>query len=212
MKKIKISLELFSPVFEPVFKKVEKISKAQRMMIYFGAITILIGAFVYFCCLPKHKTIDKLNQNYDKLEQQLAAAKRNAMQLGKFRNNMKKAEKDYRLVMKALPEKQEIPALLAGISQAGKVVGLEFLLFQPKAEIKKDFYAEIPVSIQVAGNYHNVGLFFDKVATLPRIVNIEKIKMTTLKGSDELITSCSAVTYKFVDEAPPEKPEKKKKN
>jgi len=201
MKKIKISLELLSPVFE----KIEKISKAQRMMIYFGAITILIGAFVYFSCLPKHKTIDKLNQNYDKLEQQLAAAKRNAMQLGKFRNNMKKAEKDYRLVMKALPETQEIPALLAGISQAGKVVGLEFLLFQPKAEIKKDFYAEIPVSIQVAGNYHNVGLFFDKVATLPRIVNIEKIKMTTLKGGDELITSCSAVTYKFIDEAPPEK-------
>ena len=207
MKKVKISLELLSPVFE----KIEKISKAQRMMIYCGAITILIGAFVYFSCLPKHKTIDKLNQNYDKLEQQLASAKRNAMQLKKSRNNMKKAEKDYRLVMKALPEKQEIPALLAGISQAGKVVDLEFLLFQPKAEIKKDFYAEIPVSIQVAGNYHNVGLFFDKVATLPRIVNIEKIKMTTLKGGDELITSCSAVTYKFIDEAPQEKPEEKKK-
>ena len=207
MKKIKISFESLSPVFE----KIEKISKAQRMIIYCGTITILIGAFVYFCCLPKHKTIDKLNQNYDKLEQQLALAKINAMQLGKFRNNMKKAEKDYRLVMKALPEKQEIPALLAGISQAGKLVGLEFLLFQPKAEIKKDFYAEIPVSIQVAGNYHNVGLFFDKVATLPRIVNIEEIKMIHLKGSGELITSCSAVTYKFIDEAPAEESGEKKK-
>ena len=207
MKKIKISFELLSPVFE----KIEKISKAQRIMIYCGAITILIGAFVYFSCLPKHKTIDKLNQNYDKLEQQLAAAKRNAMQLGKFRNNMKKAENDYKLVMKALPEKQEIPALLAGISQAGKVVGLEFLLFQPKAEIKKDFYAEIPVSIQVAGNYHNVGLFFDRVSNLPRIVTIQAIKMTPLKGGDKLITSCSAVTYKFVEEAPPEKSGKKKK-
>lgn len=207
MKKIKISLELFSSVFE----KVEKISKKQRMLIYYGMITILIGAFVYFCCLPKYKTIDQLNQNYDKLEQRLALAKINSMQLGKFRNNMKKAEKDYRLVMKALPEKQEIPALLAGISQAGQVVGLEFLLFQPKAEIKKDFYAEIPVSIQVAGNYHNVGLFFDKVSNLPRIVNIQEIKMTPLKGSGELITSCSAVTYKFIDEALPEKSGGKKK-
>ncbi|MEA3416684.1 MAG: type 4a pilus biogenesis protein PilO [Thermodesulfobacteriota bacterium] len=207
MKKIKISLEALSPVFE----KVEKISKAQRMMIYFGAITILIGAFVYFSYLPKYKTVDKLNQDYDKLEQQLASAKRNAMQLGKFRNNMKKAEKDYRRVTKALPQKQEIPDLLESISQAGKVVGLEFLLFQPKAEINKDFYAEIPVSIQVAGNYHNVGLFFDKVATLPRIVTIQAIKMTPLKGGDKLITSCSAVTYKFIDEAPPEKSGKKKK-
>ena len=207
MGKIKISLEALAPVFE----KVEKISKAQRMMIYFGTITILIGAFVYFSYLPKYKTVDKLNQNYDKLEQQLATAKRNAMQLEKFRNNMKKAEKDYRLVMKALPEKQEIPALLESISESGQVVGLEFLLFRPEPEIKKDFYAEIPVSIQVEGSYHNVGLFFDNVATLPRIVNIEKIKMTTLKGGDELITSCSAVTYKFIDEASPEKSGEKKK-
>ena len=207
MKKIKISLESLSPVFE----KMEKISKAQRMMIYFGTITILIGVFVYFFCLPKYKTIYKLNQNYDKLEQQLATAKIKSRQPEKFRNNMKKVEKEYRRIMKALPEKEEIPALLAGISEAGQVVGLEFLLFQPKAEIKKDFYAEIPVSIQVAGNYHNVGLFFDRVATLPRIVNIEEIKMIPLKGGDKLITSCSAVTYKFIDEAPPEKSGKKKK-
>ena len=207
MKKIKISLEALSPVFE----KVEKISKMQRMMIYFGTITILIGAFVYFSYLPKYKTVDKLNQKYDNLEQQLATAKINAMQLGKFRNNMKKVEKDYRIVMKALPEKEEIPALLAGISEAGQVVGLEFLLFQPKAEIQKDFYAEIPVSIQVAGNYHNVGLFFDRVSNLPRIVTIQAVKMTPLKGGDKLITSCSAVTYKFVEEAPPEKSGKKKK-
>ena len=201
MKKIKISLESLSPVFE----KMEKISKAQRMMIYFGTITILIGVFVYFFCLPKYKTIYKLNQNYDKLEQQLSVAKIKSRQPEKFRNNMKKVEKEYRRIMKALPEKEEIPALLAGISEAGQVVGLEFLLFQPKAEIKKDFYVEIPVSIQVAGNYHNVGLFFDRVATLPRIVNIEEIKMIPLKGGDKLITSCSAVTYKFIDEAPPEK-------
>ncbi len=207
MKKIKIALEALAPVFE----KVEKISKMQRMMVYFGTITILIGAFVYFSYLPKYKTVDKLNQNYDKLEQQLATAKINAMQLGKFRNNMKNAEKEYRRVMKALPQKQEIPNLLESISEAGQVVGLEFLLFQPKAEIKKDFYAEIPVSIQMAGNYHNVGLFFDRISNLPRIVTIQAIKMTPLQGGDKLITSCSAVTYKFIEEAPPKKSGKKKK-
>jgi len=80
--------------------------------------------------------------------------------------------------MKALPDKKEIPSLLTSISEAGKEAGLEFLLFQPISEINKDFYAEIPVSIKVAGNYHNVGLFFDNVSRLFRIVNIKDIVMT----------------------------------
>ena len=206
MKKVKISLEVLSPVFE----RVEKISQSQRILIYCGTITILIGAFVYFSFLPKFQTTSELTLNYEKSIQELISAKQNAMQSEKLKNEMKKSEKDYRHVMKALPEKEEIPALLAGISQAGQVVGLEFLLFQPKAEIKKDFYAEIPVSIQVAGKYHNVGLFFDKVATLPRIVNIKEIKINPLKGSNELITSRSAVTYKFIDEVPAEKSGEKK--
>ncbi len=207
MKKIKISLESLSPVFE----KIEKISKVQRVLIYCGTIAILIGAFVYFSFLPKFQKISELTTDYQNRVQQLATAKRNAMQIKRFRNDMKNAEKDYRHVMRALPEKKEIPALLASISQSGQVVGLEFLLFQPKAEVKKDFFAEIPVSIQVTGKYHNVGLFFDKVSKLPRIVNIKSIKMTPLKGSDKLITSCSAVTYKFIDEAPSKKAGKKKK-
>jgi len=207
MKKIKMSLESLSPVFE----KIEKISKVQRVLIYCGTIAILIGAFVYFSFLPQFQKISELTTDYENRVQQLATAKKNAMQIKRFRNDMKNAEKDYRRVMRALPEKKEIPALLASISQSGQVVGLEFLLFQPKAEAKKDFFAEIPVSIQVTGKYHNVGLFFDKVSKLPRIVNIKSIKMTPLKGSDKLITSCSAVTYKFIDKAPPKKSGKKKK-
>ncbi len=207
MKKVKISLEMLSPVFE----KVEKISKAQRILTYCGTITILIVAFVYLSFLPKIQKISELNINYEKSIQELTSARQNAMQSKKIKAEMQKSEKDYRHVMEALPEKEEIPALLAGISQAGRDVGLEFLLFQPKAEIKKDFYAEIPVSIQLAGSYHNVGLFFDKVSNLPRIVNMKEIKIRPLKDNDQLITSCSAVTYKFIDEASPEKSGKKKK-
>lgn len=209
MKKISLSLESLDPVFE----KIEKASKAQRILICSGAFLLLTGAFVYLFYLPKSQKIGELTTNYENSAQQLATAKRNAMQLERFRTDIKKAEKEYKIVMKALPDKQEIPSLLSGISQAGQAVGLEFVEFQPQPETPKDFFAEIPVSIVVSGSYHNVGFFFDRVANLPRIVNIKNIKMIPKKGSDELRTTCTAVTYKFIENAPvkPNAPKTKKK-
>jgi type IV pilus assembly protein PilO len=128
---------------------------------------------------------------------------------------MKAAESRFKLVMKSLPEKEEIPSLLSNISLSGQDAGLEFVLFQPKKEVKKDFYAEIPVAIKVTGKYHNVALFFDKVARLPRVVNIRNIMMTPGKGNEKLSTGCTAVTYKFIDrpkkKSNKKKPKKKKK-
>ena len=206
MKKINLSLDSLGPVFE----KIEKISKVQRILIYSGSFLLLIGSFVYLSYLPKFQKIGELTTDYENRVQQLATAKRNAAQLTRFRNEMKKAEKEYRIVMKALPDKQEIPTLLSSISQAGQAAGLEFFEFKPRAEIKKDFYAEIPVSIVVSGNYHDVGRFFDRVANLPRIVNIKGIKMVPEKGS-KLTTTCTAVTHKFIEAAPVKKKPKKTK-
>jgi type IV pilus assembly protein PilO len=112
--------------------------------------------------------------------------------------------------VKKLPEKKEIPSLLSSISQSGRDAGLEFLLFEPRGEQTKEFYAEIPVSIIVEGNYHKTALFFDKVARLHRIVNIDDIKMIAAKESDELRTSCTAVTYRFVETKSNEPPKKRK--
>ncbi len=207
MKKLNLSLDSLGPVFE----KIEKISKLQRILIYSGSFLLLIGSFVYLSYLPKFQKIGELTTDYENRVQQLATAKRNAAQLTRFRNEMKKAEKEYKIVMKALPDKQEIPTLLSSISQAGRAAGLEFFEFKPKAEIKKDFYAEIPVSIVVSGNYHNVGRFFERVANLPRIVNIKGIKMVPQKGSDKLSATCTAVTYKFIEAAPIKKKPKKTK-
>jgi type IV pilus assembly protein PilO len=150
------------------------------------------------------------------VQQQLDKAKKNARELNDWRNKMKKKEAQYATVMRALPEKEEIPSLLAGISEAGKDAGLEFLLFQPKPESAKDFYAEIPVDINVTGSYHQVALFFDKVAHLPRIVNIRDIKMapqsSRAKGhSNNLTTVCQAVTYKFIEEQSKAKTKKRQR-
>lgn len=192
-----------------MIENIEKLSKVQRILICVGTLLVLIGGFVYFSYLPKYTKVDQLNKDIENLEQKIIVARGKARKLKKYREDMKKAEVEFKVAKKALPEKREIPSLLTSISQSGRDAGLDFLLFQPGAEVKKDFYAEIPVSIKVTGSYHNVAIFFDKVARLFRIVNLADIKMTSGGESGILSTSCTAITYRFVEPAPPKKPEKK---
>ncbi|MDL1982845.1 MAG: type 4a pilus biogenesis protein PilO [Deltaproteobacteria bacterium] len=195
MKKFDISLK---PI-EPLFEKVGNISKLHRILICVATFIVITGSFVYFLYLPNFEKLAQLNSDYKNLENRLVSAKKKAAQLNQYREKMKTAEAQYKIAMKALPDKKEIPSLLTNITESGKDAGLEFLLFQPKSEINKDFYAEIPVSIKIAGNYHNVGLFFDKVSRLSRIVNIKDIVIATPREGSMLNTSCTAVTYRFVE-------------
>jgi type IV pilus assembly protein PilO len=195
MKKFDISLK---PI-EPLFEKVGNISKLHRILICVATFIVITGSFVYFLYLPKFEKLDQLSSDYKNLEKRLVSAKKKAAQLNQYREKMKTAEAQYKIAMKALPDKKEIPSLLTNITESGKDASLEFLLFQPKSEINKDFYAEIPVSIKIAGNYHNVGLFFDKVSRLSRIVNIKDIVIATPREGGMLNTSCTAVTYRFVE-------------
>ncbi len=198
-------METKSSSFQSFFESIERLSRVQRILISAGVFVLLIGAFVYFLYLPKFEKIENLEQDLSRLEKELQTAKRNAADLEKFQAKMREAEAQYRTAMRALPERQEIPSLLTSISKSGQDVGLEFLLFEPKGEQRKEFYAEIPVAINVKGDYHNLALFFDKVARLNRIVNIRNINMSRAKDGSDLSTSCTAVTYKFVDSPPPDK-------
>jgi len=203
---------------EPFLEKVENLSKVQRILISAALFIVILAVFIYFFYWPKFEKIASLKAQLTKIEAKLATAKRNAAGLKKFKAKMKEAEAQFNMAMKKLPEKEEIPSLLTAISDSGQAVGLDFLLFAPKAEKKKEFYAEIPVAMSLQGDYHNFAVFFDQVARLSRIVNIENIKMSRGKkgknssasSSKALSATCTAVTYKFIDE-PPKKASKKKK-
>ena len=171
---------------------------------------LLVGPFLYFSFLPKLGQIDSLEKQSNSLEKKLDVAQKKASQLKSYQEKLENAKLEFKVVTKKLPEKQEIPSLLSSISQSGRDAGLDILLFRPLPERDKDFYAEIPVSITVKGSYQNVALFFDKVSRLNRIVNIDDIKMRAAKGAEELTTSCTAITYRFI-EAKPKKQTKQKK-
>jgi type IV pilus assembly protein PilO len=205
-------------LLDPVFAKIENLSKLHRILIFCGTIAVLVGGFTYFSYYPKLKTLNVQKKEYNLLQQKLAAAQQKAANLEKFREEKSKDEAHFQVVKKALPEKEDIPSLLAGISQSGQDSGLEFVLFQPNTEVVKDFYAEIPVSINVTGEYHDVALFFDRVSRLSRIVDIKDIEITPVSeiktvrksspsgsqivAANTLSTKCTAVTYKFVEKAP----------
>ena len=207
----KIDTSKITNLFFETIDKIGKLSKLYKILLCLGLFILLVGPFVYFSFLPKISNITALKKEHTTLETRLATAKAKANRLKYFQAKLKDAELEFKIVMKKLPEKKEIPALLSSVSQSGRDAGLEFLLFQPEPEQNKDFYAEIPVSIKVTGNYHNVALFFDKVARLSRIVNIDDIKMHSTKGNTNLITSCKAVTYRFVETKPEKASSSKKK-
>jgi len=204
MKLTGISLESL----EPAIEKIARLTLVQRILICVLTIFFLSGVFGYFFFYPQYTRLDQMTTQLKQLEQQLATARVAASQIEKFRQEMKDAEQDFNVTRNALPDKEEIPMLLTSVSQFGHDAGLEFILFEPKPEVSRDFYAEIPVSVTVSGSYHNVGIFFDKVSNLNRIVNIKDIKMglpaakdiktaPSAKDPTRLITSCTAVTYKF---------------
>lgn len=206
MKKINFSLKSIDPLFE----KIEKLTKVHRILISIGFFVIILGAFIFLSFLPKHQEISKLEEKYQKLEKSLLAAKRTTAQRKMFKEKMIKAIAQFELARKALPEKKDIPSLLADISRAGQDAGLEFLLFKPSAGTSMEFFAEIPIEMKVSGPFHHVALFFDKLSRLSRIVNIRDIEMTATEDYSQLNTACKAVTYRFID-APPPKASKGKK-
>jgi len=195
MKKVKLSLDALAPFFD----KVEKLSTVQRILIYAGTFLVLIGAVVWFLYMPKWDMKSELNTELEDLDNKLTIARAKAAKLPKLRAQMKAEQAKFALASKALPERREIPKLLTSISQSGGDAGLDFQLFQPGGEVNKEFYVEIPVSVVVMGGYHNTAEFFDRVAALSRIVTIKNITITPA-GKNQLNTSCSAVTYKFVEQ------------
>ena len=207
----KLSLEALDPFLD----KVSSLSKVQRILICILVLAVMIGPSVYFLYIPKHQEIEKLTGEYNTLTAELNELKKIASQLSKYQAEMKEVEALFAIAKQALPESEEIPSLLTNISLAGQDSGLEFLLFKPEKEVPIGFYAEIPVSIKVLGKYHDLVAFYEKVARLSRIVNVKDIRINTVKKKEDTETtldvSCTAVTYKFVEQPPAQAASGKKK-
>lgn len=197
-KKLSIK-ERISEKTAPFFAKVEKLTRVKRILICLVAFVLIAGGWWYFFYMPRHEQLTKLKKDYTKAKTTLATFKRKAASLPEWEKKMSAVQAEFNRAMHALPEEKEIPSLLTAVSDSGNNAGLDFLLFKPQPEQVKGYYAEIPVSIKVQGRYHQLGHFFDRVSKLYRTVNIKDINMAPLKGGEDLVTSCTAVTYMFLE-------------
>jgi len=190
-----------------LISKIEKLKMPYRVLIYVGTLVLLACVFIWFVYLPTKKEIQKTRQQIAQLDRKLAQAKMRAKNLKKFEAELKEVDAEFNQVLKLLPNKKEIPALLRSITQLGADTNLTFVLFSPKKERAKEFYVEIPIEIEVRGKYHDTAMFFYRIGKMDRIVKILDFSMRPVKqNSDILLTKCNAVTYRFKgssDERPP---------
>ena len=125
-----------------------------------------------------------------------------AVNLEAYEKQLEEMRESFGAMLRQLPNKTEVADLLVDVSQTGLASGLEFKLFQPRSEIPREFYAELPISIQVVGNYHEFGDFVSGVAALPRIVTVHNVSIAKGgKDSSGLLTmNMTAKTYRYIDE------------
>jgi type IV pilus assembly protein PilO len=180
------------------FEKIERIKTAHRILIFVGTIALLTGLFVWLVVWPWTSEIAQKRQEIQSLDQKIYQAKIRAKDLPKFEAELKEVNAQFQEALRLLPNEREIPNLLRSITEVGTEAHLDFRYFSPQKERAKEFYYEIPVAIEVSGSYHNVASFFDAVGRMERIVNILEVSMKPVKErSTQLITKCTAVTYRF---------------
>jgi len=186
---------------------IKKMPVRQKVLALF-VLFILLG-FAYYSIYYQNamQEEERLQQNLATLQIELAQKQKLMEEKLKFEKEIAQLQEQLKVAMAKLPEQKEIPGLLISMSEAEGLGGVEFQLFEPLAPVEKEFYAELPVKISLTGVFHDTAIFFEKVAKLPRIVNVSDISMERREGAKDvngpkgpvLATSFLIKTYMFVE-------------
>ena len=167
------------------------------------AFIVLTIALIYFFVWDEQRPELQQRENEEQsLRQEFRTKHAKAVNLELYKQQLKDIERSFGALLRQLPGKTEVPNLLVDISQTGLSAGLEEKLFQPQAEVKKDFYAELPIKIRLTGSYHQFGQFVSGIAALPRIVTLHDIdiRSDSKDAYDQLSLELTAKTYRYLDE------------
>lgn len=184
--------------------RILSLTKAQKVGLLAGLILIIVGLDWTLFYSPLSLRIFDLEEQIKSARIERIRKRNLTRDSAKLKEQLDELNYMLEKAVAQLPDSKEIPELLSSISGRAREAGLEILIFRPKAENLRDFYAEIPVDIVVRGGFHNVVTFFDEVGRLNRLVNIRNIEMRNpeVKGTKMSVqTSTQAITFRFLDEA-----------
>lgn len=167
-----------------------------------GLLILIAGH--YFVISKTLEDLESRRQAEQQLRQQFVFKYRQAVNLDAYREQLKQLKESFETMRRQLPDSNEIANLLVEITQAGLGRGLEFKLFQPGEARPAGFYAELPISIEVTGSYHQLAGFASDVAGFPRIVTLHDLTLTpTGKDTELLVMRGMAKTYQYLEEDKP---------
>jgi type IV pilus assembly protein PilO len=181
-----------------------RLPRQQKVGVLGGVILFLLILGYFYVYLPGDDKLVRLAEELGTVKADRDKKRALSANLLKLQKELQEWDSKLKLAVAQLPDRKEIPDLLSSLSTKARESGLEILLFRPRAENFKEFYAEIPVDIVVRGGFFNAVTFFDEVGKLNRLVNIDNIDLKNPKvGSEPVVLDIStlATTYRFLDDA-----------
>ena len=171
-----------------------------------AAIAILIGGlFWYFYWSPAVDDRDEKAARLETLNKEIRALEVTAQKLGEFQREVALLEKKLETLKTILPPAKETPALMRQVQALAAQSNLTINNFTPGATVNKEFYQEWPITMGLVGNYHNLALFYDKVSRLPRLVNVNNIKINSMASqtaSQTIAVTNTATTFVYIETPP----------
>src|SRR5262245_3871162 len=191
--------------FQVHLDKLNRLPKGARMATVPALMVIVLGIYGYLFFMPARAELAKAEQDRLQLQRKLSEVRAVAANEQAVRDEIAQPEKKLTVALRQLPDSKELPVLLTDVTSLGKNAGLDFRAFRPGQEIRKAFYAEVPIDIGFTGGFHDIAKFFDEIARLPRIINITDLDMTIGKESSAqtlLKVEGKATTFRFVEPEP----------
>ncbi len=170
-----------------------------KILLLTGIVVVILALGYFLDWKDQWETLETAQAEEGKLKVQYTEKKAKAINFELYAQQLSEVEQSFGALVKQLPNRSEIDALLTDINQAGLGRGLQFELFRPAAQEKMaEFYAELPIRLRITGTYHDMGAFASDIAQLPRIVTLNDIAITNDKGN--LVLDADAKTFRYLDE------------
>jgi type IV pilus assembly protein PilO len=190
-----------SPQVQSRLDQVAKLPQSARAAIIVGIAGMVVAGYYFTIYRGMSEKLAGLRANELELQRKLSEVRSVAANIGAFEEEIANLELKLSKVLRQLPNEKELEVLLTDISNLGKKSGIEIKSFKRLEEIPHDFYAEVPISIEIEGEYHNIGRFFDLMSDLPRIVNMGTMLVKVSKeslDSTRLRVTGTLTTFRFV--------------